>query len=253
MAHKCIEIHFEIDDSPLDYHMTNAERRKFWKEAMESLANSGLEGDELKKAIDAVAWENTSNFLAGKDGTKFRIDLGKGKGYFIVGRSEVHITDAKIVSLKPLNGEEGLKQLEQLKKLLSVDTAATATAAKQKWASRFKTAGKIGGRTLIFVGIASDGYDLYMADDRVRELTVIAGGWAGAAAGGWGGAKVGGVVGGGVGVWAGGVGAVPGATIGGTIGGIGGAIGGYFAGREITKTVYDWVFEKGVPSGGIPQ
>jgi len=79
---------------------------------------------------------------------------------------------------------------------------------------------RVGGRVLIVAGVAADAYNIYTADDRVRETVKTVGGWAGAAgsvalynaatgptnaAGPWAWAAnaVGNVISGGVGYWAG--------------------------------------------------
>ena len=79
---------------------------------------------------------------------------------------------------------------------------------------------RVGGRVLIVAGVAADAYNIYTADDRVRETVKTVGGWAGAAGGvalynaatgptnvagpwAWAANAVGNVVSGGVGYWAG--------------------------------------------------
>ena len=109
---------------------------------------------------------------------------------------------------------------------------------------------KIGGRVLGAVAVGLDLYEIHTSGYEPRTITTVAGGWAGAWAGAALGGKAGAWTGGGIGVFFVGVGTGPGAVIGGAIGSIGGGIGGYFAGREVTKTVYDWVTTPGVQVGG---
>jgi len=110
------------------------------------------------------------------------------------------------------------------------------------------TAIRIGGRVMFAAAIAADTYEIYTAENKAKTITTVAGGWAGAWAGTKGGAAVGAIVTGTAGQSGPQVAlpeeivTVPAGTV---IGGLIGGVGGYFAGREITETVYEWVFEPG--------
>jgi len=104
-----------------------------------------------------------------------------------------------------------------------------------------------GGRAMFVAGVGLSVYDIYKADNKIRETTRQVGGWAGAI----GFAKAGGVIGVKIGFKVGTVlGAgpqalvtIPGsATIGGISGSIGGGVVGWVVGTKVTETVYDWAF-----------
>ena len=79
---------------------------------------------------------------------------------------------------------------------------------------------KWGGRALFFVGGAVSLYEIYHAEDRVREIIRQVSGWAGATAGSLAGGNV--------------VGAGIGALIGGVTS--------WWVGTSIAEHVYDWIF-----------
>jgi hypothetical protein len=62
--------------------------------------------------------------------------------------------------------------------------AAEDTAAKEKWTGHVQGVFKWGGRVLIVVGAAADGYRIYTADNKAKETAEVVGGWAGATAAG---------------------------------------------------------------------
>ena len=95
-------------------------------------------------------------------------------------------------------------------------------------------------RTLLPLGVATDAYSIYTAEDKIRETTKVSGGWAGALAGAKLGASGGAIAGAAAGVPFAGVGAGPGAAVGGFIGGIAGGIGGYISGSAATGAIYDY-------------
>ncbi|ALN65927.1 hypothetical protein GLA29479_5102 [Lysobacter antibioticus] len=119
--------------------------------------------------------------------------------------------------------------------------SANDLAAREGWAGKVEGAFRVGGRVLIVVGVAADAYRIYTAEDKVKTVVEVAGGWAGAAAAGGAFATVAAPVNT-TGPWgwaAYGVGTL--AT---------GAFG-YMAGSEITKTIYELVVEgKPIEVGG---
>lgn len=62
--------------------------------------------------------------------------------------------------------------------------AAEQLATRERWAGRVQGAFRVGGRVLIIAGAAADGYRIYQAEDKPREIARVAGGWAGATAAG---------------------------------------------------------------------
>jgi hypothetical protein len=233
MACKTIELSIHLDDFVPDSTVTRKQLTEFWEAAKKAIGNLEVADDELRRAIDSKRWELVKNFLASEKGKYFRIELGSGKGYFAVIRHETSLFKGRIMGIRGI-GSEGVRALDDVIQRLG---AIKDTVANSKWGPRALAVGKGVGRALILVGIAADGYALFTAENKTKEITIIAGGWAGASAGAWGGGIGGGAVGS----------IFPGAgtAVVGTIGAIGGGIGGYFAGRAITKTVYEWVFEEG--------
>jgi hypothetical protein len=113
--------------------------------------------------------------------------------------------------------------------------AAKELANQQKWKGRVIKTFHYGGRVLLVVAVAADSYKIYTAENKLKAVVEVAGGWAGAvaagaafsavytpadAAGPW--------------AWAGhGVGLL-----------VTGAIG-YWAGSEVTRYVYELVADPG--------
>ncbi|HEY3062572.1 MAG TPA: WXG100 family type VII secretion target [Chloroflexota bacterium] len=101
-------------------------------------------------------------------------------------------------------------------------------------------AGRFGGATVIkgvsrglfVVGAGLDAYSIATAENKPREITRVAGGWAGAWAGAEGGALAGAAIGS---IFPG-----PGTAIGGFVGGVAGGVGGYIGGSNIAQKVFDW-------------
>jgi hypothetical protein len=98
--------------------------------------------------------------------------------------------------------------------------SAQDLATKEGWAGKVQGAFRVGGKVLIVVGLATDAYRIYTAEDKVKTVVEVAGGWAGAAAAGgtfaaafapadaagpfaWAVHGVGTLVAGGIGYWAG--------------------------------------------------
>ena len=101
---------------------------------------------------------------------------------------------------------------------------------------------KWGGRALFFVGGVMSLYEVYHAEDRMREVVRQVSGWAGATAGSLSGSKGGALAGAWIGSVAAGAGAAPGAVIGAGVGAVIGGLVGWWAGTSIAEIVYDWIF-----------
>ncbi len=126
---------------------------------------------------------------------------------------------------------------------LADDAAKTLDdAAKFKAAGRTYNFVKWGGRTLVVIGLAVDGYEVYVAENKEEKVAEKVGAWAGSAIAAYGVGQTAAYVLAPVntvpvwGQFAYGVG-VAGASI-------AGGIGGYMAGEEAGKIVYKWFFEK---------
>jgi hypothetical protein len=111
--------------------------------------------------------------------------------------------------------------------------AAKATAAREGWTGTVQGAFRVGGKVLIVVGVAVDGYRIYTAEDKVKTITEVAGGWAGAAAAGGAFAAY----------FAPADVAGPWAWLAHGVGTLGAGALGYWAGSEISRTVYELVVE----------
>lgn len=97
------------------------------------------------------------------------------------------------------------------------------------------------GRVALPVAVASDAYSIYESDNRPREVTRVAGGWAGAYAMGQAGAMAGAAGGATIGSAIPVVGTAAGAAAGGLVGGIGGGVAGYFGGSAVAQKIYDYI------------
>ena len=62
--------------------------------------------------------------------------------------------------------------------------AAEKLAKEEKWAGKVKGAFSVGGKILIVVGLAADGYRIYTSENKAKTTAEVAGGWGGAAAAG---------------------------------------------------------------------
>ncbi|MCG8486744.1 MAG: hypothetical protein MI756_04675 [Chromatiales bacterium] len=111
--------------------------------------------------------------------------------------------------------------------------AAKKLATRERWAGRVQNAFRVGGRVLIVVGAVTDGYRIYQADDRVRETTKVAGGWAGASA-----------IGGAFASWASpSLATGPWGWLGYGLGTLGAGAVGYFAGESIAEEAYELIVD----------
>lgn len=117
------------------------------------------------------------------------------------------------------------------KQTVVTEAVVAARAAASVRLGRLATAAKIGGRLVVFAGVASSGYQIYVAENRWKETARKAGGWAGAASCGYALACGGFAVGG---PW------------GAAAGGIAGSIGGFFAGAKAGQNCYEFFFEPGL-------
>ena len=100
---------------------------------------------------------------------------------------------------------------------------------------------KFAGKSILFLSIGIDVYNIYTSTNKPRAITSVAGGWTGAWIGGTAGCKAGAAVGS--------LAGPEGTAFGGIIGGIAGGIGGYFCGSKMTETVYDKIISPGFYPG----
>lgn len=114
-----------------------------------------------------------------------------------------------------------------------VVAAAKNLAAQQGMAGKLSGVVKVGGRVLVIVGAAMDGYRIYRAEDKVRETAKVAGGWAGATA-----------AGGAFASWASpSLATGPWGWLGYGLGTVGAGAVGYFAGESVAEEVYELVVD----------
>ncbi len=160
------------------------------------------------------------------------------------------------------NMEKALRELQRIKNISEADIAGTFgnirsaedlgltkdaakaldEAAKVKAGNRAYKFVKWGGRILLVIGLAADGYEIYAAENKEKKIVEKAGAWAGSAAGAW-------AFGSGAATTLSWINGAPGpgtaayAVIVGGAAIVGGFVG-YNQGAEIAKTVYEWFFEK---------
>ena len=260
MSGKTAVISVEIpgaQEATLPYKMHHA----WFKEAEARLSKKGLSGTELQRAADAERWSRVGEYLKSEGKASYRVELGKGKGYFVA-LNEAGLEGARITRLSGSGAGEVIANLTLAGKSEQAAAAGAKAGFSAAAAARFGQAASVikwVGRPLIALAIAKDSYEIYQSENKPRTVTSVVAGWAsswaGAKIGAWGGARLGASIA----LIAGQAGpqvaapeevvTVPvGSVIGGIIGGIGGGIGGYFTGREVTETVYDWIFQKGAPA-----
>ena len=107
---------------------------------------------------------------------------------------------------------------------------------------RIVTLFKYGGKIVWVAGAASSLVDIYIAEDRAREVVVKVSGWTAARYAGAVGCRIGMSPGAATGAWVAGAGAIPGGIIGCGMGGL--VLGGisWWAGTNVSRLVYDTVF-----------
>lgn len=104
----------------------------------------------------------------------------QGNGVFtVVGRKATSALSfrgggAALLDVVRTNGIEAEK---------GVVEAAERLAEQGKISGRVQGVYRVGGRVLVVAGIAADAWQIYKADDKVREIVKVGGGWAGATAG----------------------------------------------------------------------
>lgn len=221
-----------------------------WFSTSADSGGTGRTGQGTTLGIDGI---NTSNAV--------EVSNSQMKNFYNAAKSELGFTSEQIKSSADVRSKvDGLK-FEKLGKWMD-ETGASVYKVGKNYAVSDAAANKgiinsirgsagsinalkglkIAGKTLLFVGIALDAYEIHSSGYNPRTISGVAGGWAGA----WAGAKVGGAIGTGIGIWIGGVGEVVTAPAGAIIGGIGG----YFGGKAASQIVYDKITTKGVPVGG---
>lgn len=231
--------------------------KQWYKEAEAALKKEGFEGKELQKRADAVRYDRLQEHIAkgGKD--VYRLERGSGNDFIIA--SDKAIAGARITKISGKGAGEVLARLTLAGESAAAKQVAGRIGASEAAAARFGTAAKVIkglGRPLVAVAVAADAYEIYQSEEKARTITSVVGGWSSAWLGAKGGFWLGGKIGAGVALAAGQAGpqvaapeevvTVPlGGAIGGIVGGIGGGVAGYFSGREVTETVYDWIFTRG--------
>jgi hypothetical protein len=232
---------------------------QWFKEAEAALKEKGLTGSNLERAANAERWRRVGDFLRSEGKASYRIELGKGRGHFLA-LNKKGLEAARITRLSGAGAGEVIAQLTLAGKGEAAAGAAKSAGLSTAASARFGKAASVikwAGRPLIALAVAADAYEIYSAESKARTVTSVAGGWAaawgGAKVGAWGGARLGGAIALGAGQLGPQVAApeevvtVPlGAAIGGVVGGLVGGVGGYFGGREVTETVFDWIFTPGV-------
>jgi len=160
------------NDIPSDKPFTTKQRNSFEKYYLHRCAER-LMWDEVGTRV------RTSSVKVGEvilQNSMFSEHQGDGKFAVVADASKIQVKGG-ITRLSELVKERGVAAEPVL-----VETAE-AMATRLKWVGRVQTAFRYGGKVLIVVGVASDVYKVYVAEDKVKAVVESAGGWAGATAG----------------------------------------------------------------------
>jgi RHS repeat-associated protein len=242
-AAKTTRLTVSVPNTQAEMTITPKQLHEFGVAARNELAQAGLEGKQLEKAVEARRWALLKEYMAAEGKHSYRVELGRGKGYYYVAK-QAALDGATITGVSGEGAEAAAESLGKLQAEGGVVKAAAAARFGDKAASVLR----IGGRTLVVVAVAADVYRIYRAEDTPREIAKVAGGWAGAAAGASVFGKGGAAAGAAIGAPFGGVGAGPGAAVGGITGAIFGGIAGYYAGEKAAEETYDYLFSEGTPA-----
>jgi hypothetical protein len=200
-----------------------------WKqEALSEMGYTTNSFNKLAKSNKAL-WEKVNSEVWGRVYGKVGafMDKGGANAYFLEKDGTYALSDNFANSSK-VTGFSGAGASDLLKKLESTGLNREASAALREWNSAAKTF-KWGSRTVAILAVATAGYEIYVAENKPKEITKqVAGFGAGAYCAG---------ICGGAAVETG-----PGALI---VGAIGFAFG-YFVGTETTETIWQMTFERGV-------
>ena len=157
----------------------------------------------------------------------FAIDYGYNKN---IGTADFHFNQEGVSELWNVKNHQSIgkdvkitAESKLLKPLVNVKSAEPLL--------NFAKVTKYVGVAGLVVGAAADGYGIYKAEDKPKEIARVAGGWAGSALGAKGGASLGATIG----AAAGPLGAVAGGIIGGLVGGTAG----YLIGSGLAEKAYD--------------
>jgi hypothetical protein len=135
----------------------------------------------IKAFAESRMWDKVGE-LVGKSKSRIgEVILKAGSKFSKTAGKFAVVADASKMSLKG-----GLGPLIASLKQAGVTADPVVVSASQEWArqknvGRVQTVFKWGGRLLIVVGIAADGYKIYRAENKLKETAKVVGGWGGAA------------------------------------------------------------------------
>lgn len=140
-------------------HAANIAERAMWQRVGQAVAasDSGLGRVNLVNSKFSQSGNGVFTLVSNADAVKVR--GGAGALIDVLERSGQPVDDA-------------------------VREAAERLATQRNWTGRLRGVFRVGGRVLVVVGAAADGYRIYSADDKLRATAEVAGGWAGATAAG---------------------------------------------------------------------
>ncbi|MBK1688752.1 hypothetical protein [Rubrivivax gelatinosus] len=154
----------------------------------ETLSNTNLR--EIQRNANAMAeramWAEVGESVRASESGVGRVTLHDSV-FSKTGNGEFTLTSrAENVRL----ARNGAASLVELLKAQStpvepgVMDAVDKLATQEKWVGRVQGAFRVGGKVLIVVGAAQDGWRIYTAQDKAKTTVEVAGGWAGAMAAG---------------------------------------------------------------------
>ena len=154
--------------------------------ADQPLSNTAIK--KIERSIRGVAesrmWTRVGETVAASDSGVGRVNLvnsifsKSGDGQFM-------LTSRADAVQVPGGGQALIEAIERSGE--PVDNALRESveqlATQQNWTGRVQSVFKYGGRVMVVVGAAADGYRIYTAENRAQETAEVVGGWGGAAAG----------------------------------------------------------------------
>jgi hypothetical protein len=215
--------------------------RQATADARKSIGGLGLSPESASLEIQVRKWNSVAEWIKHQPDGIYQMTAPRGNASWYAMKESVW-SSAKPV-LKEIGGPGAEAAVVAINKGMSEVKNGLQQTAMAKWGTRLRAVGRIGGRALVIVGAGASLYEIFTAEDKIKETARQLGGWVGAGAGALGGAEALGTLGGSI---AGPYGLATGATL----GAISGGIMGFFGGQQLGGTAYEWAFQTGAPVGG---
>lgn len=150
------------------------------KDPLSNTATKRIER-QAKGLAERLMWEEVGQRVAKSESGVGKVILTDSK--FSRNSDGVFTLTSRADAVKVQGGTRALLDIIKLKGTLAeprLVEAAEKVAAQERWVGRVQGVFRVGGRVLIVVGLAADGYRIYQAEDRAKETVRAAGGWVGA-------------------------------------------------------------------------